>query len=86
MAKTRDERISELDIFARMMRRLLSATQRVKLAARDFADFTGLPEEHIPAAWVVAELPKELDQIYDDLDEWYVAHVHTPKAPKEVQS
>jgi hypothetical protein len=45
-----------------------------------------MPQKHVPGAYVVAELPQELERLYDDFGHWHDSHEHTPKAATEVQS
>jgi hypothetical protein len=66
--------------FDDLQHRFLGLLSRFQLAARDFGDFTRLPKEHVPAAHVASEAANELDELYDQIDEWYVHHEHRPKA------
>ena len=76
---------SEDDGFGVLQHRLLSANERLKLAADKLSDYDALPEDHVPAAFVVEEATLALAQIHEDYDMWYMERKHTPKA-KEVQS
>jgi hypothetical protein len=66
--------------FDQLQRRFLVLVNQLLLAASDFGDLTWVPEEHVPAALVAFEAAKELSQIFNHIDEWYVSHEHTAKA------
>jgi hypothetical protein len=72
-----EREMSERRIFNKMLGRLLSVRHRVQLADGGFEDFSDLPEKFVPSAWVIRELPKELDELYRDLDDWYGEFDHT---------
>jgi hypothetical protein len=52
--------------------RLVAIRNKVKLAAQQFGDFVGIPEEYIPASAVVQEAAEELDRLWHDMDVWDV--------------
>jgi hypothetical protein len=67
---------SESDGFGVLQHRLFSAVQRLKLAVDKF-DYDEVPEDHIPAVFVVEEAT--LAQIHDDYDAWHMQHVFSAK-------
>jgi hypothetical protein len=71
--------------FSSMLERIISAMYRVQVVADSFGDLSDMPERYCPGAYVVAEVPRELERLYDDLEAWHNNHEHTPKA-KGVQS
>jgi hypothetical protein len=81
MASTEASSDEQGDSFSRLMHRLESATHRLKLAAEDLSGLaeTMPAEEHGSAAFVVAEVMKDLNQLYRDLDAWDEAHDCTPR-------
>jgi hypothetical protein len=62
---------SLLHPFDALLDRFLSAIHKLKLASDNFGDYSTLPEEHVRAAWVVNEVTQELDQIREELHNWW---------------
>ncbi|MBA2594036.1 MAG: hypothetical protein M3495_00065 [Pseudomonadota bacterium] len=72
--------------FYSLRERLISVMYRLQLAADNFGDLTDVSQKNVPGAYVVAEVPRELENLYDDFGEWYEAYEHSPKLPKAAQS
>jgi hypothetical protein len=72
----------ERNYFYSLRERIISIMYRLQLVS----DNLDVSQKDTPGAYVVAELARELENLYDDFGEWHAAHDHTPKAPKEVQS
>ena len=69
------------DSLSPLMERLESAIHRLNLASEDLSDLAvEVPAgEHGSAAFVVAEVMKELNQLYRDLHVWESTHEYTPR-------
>ncbi|MGI8426514.1 MAG: hypothetical protein ACR2M4_07950 [Actinomycetota bacterium] len=77
----------EFGSFRSLHEKIISIMYRVQLIADNLnaGDLSGIDRRNIPAAYAIAEIPRELENLYDDFEEWHDNHEHTPKA-KEVQS
>jgi hypothetical protein len=69
----------EPDSFSSLLERLIAIMCRVQLAADNFGDLSDMPQKHVPGAYVIAEVPRELEQLYDDFEAWHGTHEHPPK-------
>lgn len=90
---------SEPLCFQTLLYRLRSVMHRLKVSADSFEDFAeDTPEKYVSAAFVIQELPPELDRLYDEFDYWHAVNIERParkaeaaaqaqaEATKEVQS
>lgn len=73
------------DPFDDLFRRLLVAISHVQLVTQHFGDLSGLSREDAPAGMTLYEAAQDLDQLYDDLDSWYVQHEHRPKTIETIE-
>ena len=71
--------------FPSLHAKIVSIMYRVQLIADNLnaGDLSGIDQRNIPAAYAIAEIPRELENLYDDFGHWHDNHEHTPK---EVQS
>ena len=76
----------ESETFDALDHRLLSMMSRLQCVVENFRDYTGLANELHPAAFFLQETAEDMVKFRGDLESWYMAHEHTPKAPKAVQS
>jgi len=67
------------DSFDDLFRRLLIAVSHIKLVSQHFGDLSGLSLEDSYAGMTLHEAANDLDQLYSEIDAWYVQHEHRPK-------
>jgi len=72
--------------FRSLHEKIISIMYRVQLIADNLNadDLSGVDQKNIPAAYTIAEIPRELEKLYDDFEEWHATYEHTPKATNEV--
>ena len=68
--------------FSALLRRLLVSISHVNLVTQHFGDFTSLSQEDAPAGLTLIEAARNLDQLYNEIDAWYVHHEHVAKLEK----
>ena len=67
------------EAFSNLMRRFMVMLAALDLAKQSFGDLSTMSEEHSKAGLVVGEAVKELDVLYNELDQWHVSHEHAAK-------
>src|SRR5581483_8114742 len=73
------------DPFDALSRRLLVAVSHIKLASQHFGDLSSLSREDVPAGMTLFEAAQDLEQLYNDIDAWYVQYEHIPKAAETAE-
>jgi hypothetical protein len=68
----RQPRSEPVEDFPTLLRELLVIVNQLKLAAGNLGNLSTIPQEHVPAALVVGEVTRELDDWYNRLDRWHV--------------
>lgn len=69
-----------------LMRRLLVAVNQLRLVSDTFGDLASLPHRFVPAGLTMQETTKDLDQLYNEFDQWFVGNRHEPRADLGVRS
>jgi hypothetical protein len=77
---------SEPETFGAVDARFMSLRCRLEVLKGVLGDCENVPNELAAAAFAFSETVEELVRWHGDLQDWHMAHEHTPKAPKEVQS
>jgi hypothetical protein len=70
---------AQSDEFGALFRRLLVSISQVNLVTQHFGDFTSLRPEDASAGLTLHQAAADLDQLYNEIDSWYVRHEHFSK-------
>ena len=76
---------SEPETFGALDARFMSLRSRLEVLKDVLGDCENVPNELAAAAFTFSETVEELVRWHGDLQDWHMAHEHTPRAPKEVQ-
>lgn len=76
----------EADTFDFLSRRLLVAVSHIRLVSQHFGDLSSLDREDAAAGLTLSEAAQDLDSLYNEIDTWYVQHVHRPKIVEAAES